>query len=71
MTAEERIKNYFDDHFLYQRPYAEKANIKLNRFNRILNGHTKITAEEAKRLAESLNMTIDDLLSYGDDESEG
>lgn len=74
MTAEERINRYFNDHFLLQKAYATKAGITQNRFNRIIHGKTKITADEIKRLANSLNLTVDYLLSYGDDqklESEG
>ena len=64
MTAEERIRNYFDDHFLYQKPYAKKAGIENARFNRILNGKTKITADELNDLSEALGISADTLLHY-------
>lgn len=68
MTAEEKIRHYFDDHFLYQKPYAEKAGIETARFNRILNGRTKMTADELGDLSQALGISADYLLHYGESE---
>lgn len=72
MTAEEKVRKYFDDNFLYQKPYAEKAGIAISRFNRILNGKTKMTADELGDLSEALGISAGELLHYGEqNESEG
>lgn len=67
MTVEEKIRNYFDDHHIFKSPYAEKAGISRGRFSRIMNGKTKITADEFVDLSKALEVPIEELLTYGEE----
>lgn len=69
MTIEKKIKKYFDDHYMFKSPYAEKAGITSSRFSRILNGKAKISAEEFYKLSRALGITMDDLWCYGDEDT--
>lgn len=70
LTIEQRIKKYFEDHHMFQSAYADKSNISQSRFYRILNGKTKMTADEFDRLSKALGVTMDEMSRYGDKEAE-
>lgn len=56
MKVNERIRHYIDDNGLKMNHIADKANVELKRFYRIVNGVSTMSADEFESICEALNV---------------
>lgn len=56
MKVHERIRHYIDDKGLKMNHVAEKANVELKRFYRIVNGASTMSADEFEAICKALDV---------------
>lgn len=64
MSVAARIKKYLADNGIKQTFVAEKAGIKVNSFNSIMNGNVRLSVENMEKICKALNVPVDFFLEH-------